>query len=161
MSLMATRTVASPGSQRTDDFSLSGAAGVLGPARSTCHMEVALDARGRVYVADRGNARVQIFDESGRYLSEWKGETIGRPFDVVIGADGTAFIADGGDIPEDEPDRSAVVVVRANGSVAERVGRFGFYDDQFFRAHDLAVASDGAVYVGDASGRVQKFVGKR
>jgi peptidylamidoglycolate lyase len=34
----------------------------------------------RVYVADRSNLRLQIFDHKGSYLSEWKGERIGRPF---------------------------------------------------------------------------------
>jgi sugar lactone lactonase YvrE len=89
---------------------------------------VALDARGRVYVADRSNARVQIFDGNGRYLTEWKGTPYGRPFDVAIARDGTAFIADGGDIPQDEPDRSAIVVVRPDGTVIERFGRYGFYE---------------------------------
>jgi hypothetical protein len=40
-----------------------------------------------------------------------------------------------------------------------RFGRFGNQDGQFRLAHDLAVASDGAVYVVDAWGqRVQKFI---
>ena len=33
---------------------------------------LALDSRGRVFVADRGNERVQIFDESGTYLESWR-----------------------------------------------------------------------------------------
>jgi peptidylamidoglycolate lyase len=119
---------------------------------------VSVDARGRVYVADRSNARLQIFDSNGRYVTEWKGAAYGRPFDVAIARDGKAFIADGGDIPKDEPDRSSVVVVRQDGTVIERFGRYGFYDGQFFRAHALAVASDGSVYVGDAGSRVQKFL---
>jgi sugar lactone lactonase YvrE len=30
------------------------------------------DARGRLYVADRGNHRIQIFDQEGKYLEEFK-----------------------------------------------------------------------------------------
>jgi DNA-binding beta-propeller fold protein YncE len=30
-------------------------------------------ATGRVYVVDRGNKRIQVFDEEGIYLAEWKG----------------------------------------------------------------------------------------
>ena len=119
---------------------------------------IALDARGRVYVADRSNARVQIFDGDGRYLAEWKGTAFGRPFDVAVGADGMIVIADGGDLPREPPDRSAVVVARPDGTVVERFGRFGVYDGEMYRAHALAVARDGSVYVGDANGRVQKFV---
>jgi peptidylamidoglycolate lyase len=122
---------------------------------------IALDSEGRVYVADRGNARVQIFDPKGRFLKEWKGSAFGRAFDVAVATDGTVFIADGGDIPDDEPDRSTIVVVRQDGTVIERFGRYGLYDGQFFRAHDLAVAPDGSIYVGDAGARVQKFVRSR
>jgi peptidylamidoglycolate lyase len=129
-----------------------------GPGQFDLPHGIALDRHGRVYVADRGNARIQIFDEAGKYLSEWKGEGFGRPFDVAVGPDETVFVADGGDLPENPPDRSAVVVVHPNGSVVERFGSFGAYDGQFYRAHDIAVGKDGAVYVGDATGRVQKFV---
>ena len=129
-----------------------------GPGQFDLPHGIALDAQGRVYVADRTNARVQIFDADGHYLKEWKGGSLGRPFDIAIASDGTAFVADGGDIPDDPPDRSAVVVVLPDGTVAERFGRFGVYDGQLYRAHDVAVSKDGSVYVGDASGRVQKFV---
>jgi peptidylamidoglycolate lyase len=128
-----------------------------GPGQFDLPHGIALDARGRVYVADRTNARVQIFDGDGRYISEWKGEAFGRPFDIAVAPDGTAFVADGGDMPANPPDRSGVVVVR-EGIVTERFGRFGVYDGELYRAHDLAASKDGVVYVGDANGRVQKFV---
>ena len=129
-----------------------------GPGQFDLPHGIALDSKSRVYVADRSNARIQIFDSTGHYLTEWKGPAYGRPFDVAVARDGTVFIADGGDIPESPPDRSAVIVVAPDGSVRGRFGRFGYYDGEFYRAHDLAVAADGTVYVGDASGRAQKFV---
>ncbi|MCH5376156.1 MAG: peptidyl-alpha-hydroxyglycine alpha-amidating lyase family protein [Planctomycetes bacterium] len=114
---------------------------------------------GRIYVADRSNLRVQVFDERGQYVAAWQGPGIGRPYGVAIAADGAAFVADGGDQPDDPPDRSGVVVLRPDGSQAARFGRWGNYDGQFEMAHDVAVAQDGAVYVGDiVGGRVQKFV---
>lgn len=32
---------------------------------------VAVDGQGRIYVAERGTGRVQVFDSSGRFLSQW------------------------------------------------------------------------------------------
>jgi peptidylamidoglycolate lyase len=122
---------------------------------------IALDKQGRVYVADRGNPRVQIFDTAGKLITSWQGPEYGRPFDVAVGIDGTVFIADGGDLPKEPPDRSTVVVVRPDGKILQRFGSFGVYDGQLYRAHDIAVGKDGAVYVGDANGRVQKFVRTR
>ncbi len=59
---------------------------------------IALDAVGHLYVADRGNARLQIFDREGKFLNEWKNlREYGRPWAVRIGPDGTVYIIDGGD----------------------------------------------------------------
>jgi sugar lactone lactonase YvrE len=33
---------------------------------------LAFDSRGRLFVADRGNLRLQIFDQDGKFLEEWK-----------------------------------------------------------------------------------------
>ena len=30
------------------------------------------DSRGRLFIADRGNVRIQIFDQEGKFLEEWK-----------------------------------------------------------------------------------------
>src|SRR5262245_8464494 len=43
---------------------------------------IALDSKGRVYVADRNNSRIQIFDGNGKFLTEWK--NIITPWYIVI-----------------------------------------------------------------------------
>ena len=40
--------------------------------------DVVRDARGRLYVADRTNQRVQIFDASGKFLGKWT--NLGAPW---------------------------------------------------------------------------------
>ncbi|MGH9217759.1 MAG: hypothetical protein ACRD1W_00555, partial [Vicinamibacterales bacterium] len=32
---------------------------------------LAMDSRGRLFVADRGNRRIQIFDQEGKHLATW------------------------------------------------------------------------------------------
>lgn len=120
---------------------------------------VKLDRQVRVYVCDRSNARVQVFDAQGHFLTQWKGAGIGRPYDIAIAPDGRVFVADGGDQPNAPPDRSGLAIVRPDGTVIEQFGRWGNYDGQFEMAHDIAIGPDGAVYVGDITGkRIQKFV---
>jgi peptidylamidoglycolate lyase len=129
-----------------------------GPGEFDLPHGIAIDNRGRVLVADRSNARVQVFDASGKFLDQWRSEELGRPYAAAAGAEDRVFIADGGDQPETPPDRSGVAVVDADGQFVTRFGRFGNYDGQFRLAHDIAVTKDGAVYVVDAWGqRVQKF----
>jgi DNA-binding beta-propeller fold protein YncE len=43
-----------------------------GPGQFRVPHGVAIDGQRRVYVADRDNNRVQIFDEDGHYLDEWR-----------------------------------------------------------------------------------------
>ena len=48
-----------------------GHARIRRPANSTPH-SLAFDSRGRLFVADRGNVRLQIFDQDGKFLEETK-----------------------------------------------------------------------------------------
>ena len=121
---------------------------------------IARDTAGRVYVADRGNARIQVFDSVGQFLTEWKGPELGRPWALRIGSNGTLYVVDGGDLPTIPPDRARVLKLTRQGRVIESFGGFGNYDGQFVWPHAIAVAADGTVYVGDVSTgmRVQKFI---
>ena len=51
---------------------------------------IAVDGQRRVYVADRDNARVQIFDEHGHYLDEWR--NIHSPAHIVPTKDGAIWV---------------------------------------------------------------------
>ena len=44
----------------------------LGPGEFRTPHALAMDSRGRLFVADRGNHRIQIFDQDGKFLEEWK-----------------------------------------------------------------------------------------
>jgi hypothetical protein len=42
-----------------------------GPGQFSTPHSLAFDSRGRLFVADRGNVRIQIFDQEGKFLEEW------------------------------------------------------------------------------------------
>ena len=44
-----------------------------------------------VYVGDRENARIQIFDRNGQFLRQWK---LGSPFGLVLAQDHSLYMAD-------------------------------------------------------------------
>ncbi|MDE0005977.1 MAG: peptidyl-alpha-hydroxyglycine alpha-amidating lyase family protein [Rhodospirillaceae bacterium] len=62
-----------------------------GPGEFDTPHALAMDSRGRLFVADRGNLRVQIFDQQGNFLDEWK--QFGRPSGVTITADDRIYVA--------------------------------------------------------------------
>jgi len=120
---------------------------------------IAVDAAGRVYVCDRSNSRLQIFDAKGKFLDQWKGPQIGRPYGVCVGPDGHIFLIDGGDPAQKPAERGKAVELDVAGHVLDTFGSPGKEPGQFQTGHDIAVGPDGAVYVADAGGqRVQKFV---
>ncbi len=43
-----------------------------GPAEFKTAHGIAFDSKGRLFVADRGNNRLQILDQEGKFLEEWK-----------------------------------------------------------------------------------------
>jgi hypothetical protein len=53
-----------------------------GPGQFKLLHSIQIDAAGLIYVADRENGRVQRFDQTGKYLGEWKyGKTFGLEAD--------------------------------------------------------------------------------
>jgi peptidylamidoglycolate lyase len=121
---------------------------------------IALDSQGRVYVADRGNARIQIFDEAGQFIEEWKGSSLGRPWAVRINENGDIFVVDGGDQITFWPDRARILKLDSEGQILASFGSYGQEPGQFIWPHTIAIGHDGALYVGEvATGmRIQKFI---
>ena len=54
---------------------------------------LAMDSRGRLFVADRGNSRIQIFDQTGDLLAIWT--QFGKPSGLFIDGDDVLYVVDG------------------------------------------------------------------
>jgi peptidylamidoglycolate lyase len=120
-----------------------------GPAEFNMPHSVAVDRQGNVYVGDRENKRIQIFDAEGNYLKEWSG--IGYPYGLFITADQHVWMIDGG--------YDRIVELDQNGEIIGALGEPGHAPGQFAWGHFLAVAKDGKIYVADVlNWRFQVFV---
>jgi hypothetical protein len=63
-----------------------------GPGEFMGPHALAFDSKGRLFVADRSNNRVQVFDENLQFVDEWR--HFGRPSGVAILKDDTLIVAD-------------------------------------------------------------------
>ena len=63
-----------------------------GPGEFNLPHGIAIDAHGRVLVADRENERVQFFSETGEYLFEWT--DVQRPTQVRVGPGGDVYVSE-------------------------------------------------------------------
>jgi DNA-binding beta-propeller fold protein YncE len=118
---------------------------------------IATDAEGRVYVADRENHRVQIFDEKGRYLTQLN--NLFRPCGLFADRrDGGRLYV--GELPAHLAVSAEVPNLGARVSIVtlegERVGRIGgrFMGEkpgEFIAPHGCVVDSRGDLYVAEVS----------
>jgi sugar lactone lactonase YvrE len=53
---------------------------------------LAMDSRGRLFVGDRGNNRIQIFDQDGNFIAQWT--QFSRPSGVYIDKNDVIYVAD-------------------------------------------------------------------
>src|SRR5215471_2089138 len=63
-----------------------------GPGEMDIPHALAMDSRGRLFLADRGNNRVQIFDQEGNYVDQWF--QFSRPSGVFIDKNDIIYVAD-------------------------------------------------------------------
>jgi sugar lactone lactonase YvrE len=78
-------------SRRMASSSRNGEEG-SGPGEISEPHTIAMDSRGRLFVGDRENNRIQIFDQDGTFIDQWR--QFGRPSGIYITRDDTMYVAD-------------------------------------------------------------------
>ena len=113
---------------------------------------IAIDKARRVYVADRANSRIQIFDENGKFIEAWT--NIVRPYSVLLDVNQHFWVADGTTQKFTQYDQ--------NGKLLSSWGTFGAFPGGFWGVHQFSVDSEGGLYTADVHvGRPQKFVPRK
>jgi DNA-binding beta-propeller fold protein YncE len=111
--------------------------------------DVTVDAKGRVYVADRENWRVQVFDADGKFLAKWT--DVGSPWGLYYAAKENAiYMCDGY--------TNRIVKLNLDGQILGVLGSYGKAPGKLDFVHNITVDSRGDIYVAEIKNwRIQKF----
>ena len=132
-----------------------------GPSQFRLPHNIWVDRQERVWVPDRENSRIQIFDSEGKLLNMWTDEI--RPTDLFIDDEDTVYISDLAD---------RVRIYTIDGKLLTEWTSEGMEREKalFIAPHAIAVDSQGSIYVGEVAftgfkidkgpRAIQKFVRK-
>ena len=121
-----------------------------GPGQFDVAHGAAIDAKGLLWVMDRENQRIQVFDGDGTFVREMKYK--GLPCSVAIGRD-FVYMVNGF--------AGQLLRLDLSGKVLAATGKPGTALGEFGEAHFLAISPKGDLYVADSvNGALVKFVRK-
>lgn len=140
------------------------------PGEFSLPHSLAIDSKERLYVADRNNARVQVFNTDGKFLTEWRNLLV--PWVITITKNDEIWISGSSPMPWREKDAvlscppkdQLVMRFDADGRVQQlwtlpRGQEGTSVPGEVDWLHGIGVDSQGNLYVGDIMGkRAQKLV---
>ena len=147
------------------------------PGQLNTPHSIASDNQGNIYVANRGNARIEVFDTDGKYLRQIK---INEPFDYANalpaignkpgpnatgtmspGAPWTVCVTPGPNqvLYASDAFPGRVYKISLDGKVLGVLGHSGKQLKEFGWIHEIACPSENVIYVGELlNWRVQKLI---
>ncbi|MET0745851.1 MAG: peptidyl-alpha-hydroxyglycine alpha-amidating lyase family protein [Microvirga sp.] len=126
---------------------------------------IVCDAAGYVYVADRENHRIQVFDGNGRYQAQWN--NVHRPNGLGFTECGCRrfFVGENGPalrVNHNWPNLGPrISILDGDGTLLARLGSLGHAPGEFIAPHGIAADSRGDIYLGEVAltGWPQHFEG--
>ena len=124
---------------------------------------IATDKEGYVYVADRENHRIQIFDKNGKYQTQWN--NLHRPCALYISKDQLIYVGELGsgmavnrNMPNIGP---RITVLNTDGVKLASLGSLGFglNPGQFIAPHGISIDSQNDLYLSEVSWTNLKSLG--
>ena len=104
----------------------------------------------RVYVSDRGNRRMQVFDENGKFVDQWDFSRYSNNQFLMVPADRSLWSI--------EDTTSKIVKYDLEGHYLYSWGLLNDFPGSFLNPHGFSVDQEQNLYVAEVgNGRVQKF----
>jgi NHL repeat-containing protein len=132
-----------------------------GPLQFSTPHAISVDAKGLVYVADRGNSRIQVLDNDLTLKSIY--DTVGAPWAVCISNGPHQYLYSSNSFPtgnnfDQAANTGEVYKMELDGTVLGRFGKAGHGFKEFSSIHQMDCRNPNEIYVAEITQwRVQKI----
>jgi sugar lactone lactonase YvrE len=122
---------------------------------NTLH-SIATDVDGNVYVGDRGNRRIQVFDNEGNFKTQFT--HIGAPWAICITPGPHQYLYSSNSNGTASMDNGEIYKMELDGTVLGKFGTAGKLIGEFGSVHEIDCRNENELYVGEITNwRVQKL----
>ena len=132
-----------------------------GPGQMNTPHGIAVDAKGMVYIADRGNARVQVWDNDLNVKTTY--DNVGSPWAVCISPGPHQYLYSSNSWPDGQDSRllattGEIYKMELDGTILGRFGKGGKAPKELATVHAIDCRNPDQLYVAEITGwRVQKL----
>jgi DNA-binding beta-propeller fold protein YncE len=128
-----------------------------GPGQFRDVHTIAADAKGNVYVGDRANRRIQVFDNDGGLKATYI--NVGAPWAICITPGPHQYLYSSNSTGTEDTDNGEIYKMELDGQIVGKFGHGGKQLKEFMAVHEIDCRTENEIYVGEISNwRVQKLI---
>jgi hypothetical protein len=117
---------------------------------------IAADAQGNVYVGDRGNRRIQVFDNNGEFKAQYL--NVGAPWAVCVSPGPHQYLFSSNSNGTEDMDNGEIYKMELDGKIVGKFGKAGKLLKEFGSVHEIDCRNPNEILVGEITNwRVQKL----
>jgi DNA-binding beta-propeller fold protein YncE len=127
-----------------------------GPGEFDLLHSMAIDPQGNVYIGDRSNRRIQVFDNDGTFKAQYT--NVGAPYAICISSGTHPYLFSSNSNPSTSMENGEIYKMELDGRIVGKFGKAGKLLKQFGTVHEIDCRNPNQVFVGELTNwRVQKI----
>jgi hypothetical protein len=127
------------------------------PGQFNTPHSIATDTAGNVYVGDRGNRRIQVFDNNGEFKTQYI--NVGAPWAVCISPGAHQYLFSSNSNGTADMENGEIYKMELDGRIVGKFGKAGKLLKEFGSVHEIDCRNPDELYVGEITNwRVQKLI---